>query len=71
MPRKFLGGRKDVEKSASALIEVEVDTMCDQCFAPATKVYYNTKSKKLLVVCADDHECTIDGNWEWLVNGGR
>lgn len=69
MARKFLGGRKGAEQSAPALIEVNVDTVCDNCFAPAKKVYYNGKSKTLLVVCAEGHDSTINGDWSWIVNG--
>lgn len=66
MPRDFLG-RKGASM-APDLIEINnLDTMCDHCFAPADKVYYNRSRKTLLVICTSGHESNIEGNWEQLL----
>jgi hypothetical protein len=66
VPRDFIGG-KGAQK-APDLIEIKnLDTNCDHCFAPAEKVYYNVNKKTLLVVCANNHESNIQGNWEQLL----
>lgn len=70
MAREFIGG-KGADSAAPDLVEVAVDTQCEECFAPATKVYYNRESKTLIVTCAESHESELAGNWEWVVNGRR
>lgn len=69
MPREFIGGSGAEESAPSGLVEVDIDTNCDQCFAPASKVYYNSNKKTLLVVCINDHKLTVQGNWGWIVDG--
>lgn len=58
------------EKSApSNLIEVEIESSCEECFAPADKVYYNKDNKTLDMTCENGHHRVIQGNWSWLING--
>lgn len=66
MPREFMG-RKGANK-APDLIEIKnLDTSCENCFAPATEVYYNTSKKTLLVVCPAGHRSNIEGNWTQIL----
>lgn len=66
MPREFLGGKGADE--APDLIEIDnLDTGCDHCFAPASKVYYNNTKKTLLVICANGHESNVEGNWSQIL----
>lgn len=65
----FLAGSGGVEKSTPHLIEVEIDTNCEECFAPADKVYYNKENKRLIVICENNHERSVQGNWSWIADG--
>lgn len=66
MPREFLGG--EGASQAPELIEIHnLDTNCDHCFATADKVYYNVNKKTLLVVCTNNHQSVVEGNWERLL----
>lgn len=70
MPKdfNFMMG-EGAEESAPNLIEVDVDSSCEECFAPAEKVYYNKDNKTLVMVCENNHTRAIQGNWSWLING--
>lgn len=60
-------GGKGADK-APTLIEIKnLDTNCDDCFAPAIEVYYNTIKKTLLVVCSKGHRSNIEGNWSQIL----
>lgn len=66
MPRDFIDGKG--ASRAPDLIEINnLDTRCDNCFAPADKVYYNKDRKTLLVVCSAGHEFEIPGDWEGIL----
>lgn len=70
MVRDFLGGKG--ANKAPNLIEIKIlDTVCDHCFAPADKVYYNVDKKILLVICIKGHESSREGNWEQLLGLGN
>lgn len=60
-------GKGDNERSPLSRIEVEIDTICDKCFAPGEKVYYNRDEKTLTSVCIHGHVTEIEGNWFWLI----
>jgi len=61
--------RKGAANPAPDLIEMELDSACEKCFAPADKVYYNKVNKTLIVICPNGHESILTGNWGWLVDG--
>lgn len=41
---------------------IEIDGMCEECYWPLSHGFYDTKHKKLKMVCVKQHETTID--WE-------
>jgi len=65
---EFIQG-KGAPKKAPDLIEVDIDSACEKCFAPADKVYYNKVNKTLIVICPSEHETILQGNWGWIING--
>lgn len=70
MPKEFIKGKG--VPAAPALIKIDnLDTMCNNCFAPADEVYYNTVKKTLLVVCVNGHESNIEGNWAQILGIGE
>lgn len=70
MPRDFING-KGVDK-APDLIEIEnMSVGCDYCYSQADKVYYNTDSKKIMVICENGHVSNIEGNWEHIFRPGK
>lgn len=69
MRKEFVGGKG--ASKAPDLIEIKnLDTLCDNCFAPADKVYYNVSKKTLLVICSNGHETNVEGNWSQILGLG-
>lgn len=67
MHREFLSGGTD--EPVPNTVEVDIDAICQKCFAPADKVYYNQDNKKLLVVCINGDRIEQEGNWSKIFNG--
>lgn len=70
MPKEFIKG-KGADQAPTIVKISNLDTMCEQCFAPADEVYYNTTKKTLLVICVNGHESSIEGNWTQILGIGE
>lgn len=48
--------------------KVDIEVACDECHVSADSVFYKKEVKKVITICENGHQISLDMDLSWLIH---